>query len=332
MSGRRALLTGGAGFVGAALVRRLLAEGHRVELLLRPGSDTWRLEDIWGSLAVREADLRDVQAVRGAVKAAAPDWIFHLAAHGAYSWQTDAQGILESNVLGTLHLVQACVEQGFEAFVHAGSSSEYGLKDHPPSEDEAPEPNSDYAVAKVAATLLCRQRATQDGLHLTTLRLYSVYGAWEDPRRLMPVLAAHGLRGELPALVNPETARDFVHVEDVCDAFLLAARTPVPDSSGIYNVGSGTQTTLHSLVEIARRVLGVSAEPQWGSHEPRPWDTGVWVANPAKIARELGWRAQRDLESGLVELANWLREHPALWERYEVRKVGTPIYIRRAAR
>ncbi len=319
MSARRALIAGAGGFVGACLSRRLLDEGHHTELLVRPGSDRWRLHDLRGDLAIHEGDLRDEDAVRAAVDTAAPDWIFHLAAHGAYSWQADARGIFQSNVLGTLTLAQACLGRGFEAFVHAGSSSEYGLKDHAPSEEEAPEPNSDYAVAKVAATLLCRNLAARHGLHMATLRLYSVYGPWEDPRRLLPVLVAHGLRGELPPMVDPDTARDFVHVDDVCDAFLLAARTPVPGSSEIYNVGSGAQTTLRLVVEVARRALGIAAEPRWGSHEPRPWDTGVWVADRSKIVRELGWQPRRDLRSGLEGLAAWLREHPELWERYGVR-------------
>jgi UDP-glucose 4-epimerase len=319
MSARRALITGAGGFVGACLARRLLDEGHHTELLVRPGSDRWRLRDLRRDLAVHEGDLRDRDAVRAAVDAAAPDWVFHLAAHGAYSWQTDARGIFESNVLGTLTLAQVCTDRGFEAFVHAGSSSEYGCKDHAPSEDEAPEPNSDYAVAKVAATLLCRNLAARHGLHMATLRLYSVYGPWEDPRRLMPVLAAHGLRGELPPLVDPDTARDFVHVDDVGEAFVRAARTPVPGSSAIYNVGSGSQTSMRRVVEVARQALNIPAEPRWGSHEPRPWDTGVWVADRSKIARELGWQPTRDLHSGLEGLAAWLREHPALWERYGVR-------------
>jgi UDP-glucose 4-epimerase len=316
MSSRRALVTGGAGFVGAALVRRLLAEGHRVELLLRPGRDHWRLNDIHNSVFVHEADLRDPDAVGAAVAAAAPEWIFHLAAHGAYSWQTDAKGILESNLLGTLHLAEACVNQGFDAFVHAGSSSEYGLKDHPPSEDEATEPNSDYAIAKVAATLLCSQRAAQYGLRMATLRLYSIYGPWEDPRRLMPVLVNHARRGALPPLVNPETARDFVYVEDACEAFLLAARTPSPSGSTIYNVGSGAQTTLRQVVDVARRTLGITAEPEWGSHEQRAWDTDAWVSNPEKIGRELGWSARTALDEGLSSLASWMDEHTELSERY----------------
>lgn len=311
------LLTGAAGFVGATLVRRLLAEGHRVEIILRPGSDAWRLADVRTELVIHEADLRDQGAVLAAVEGTVPDWVFHLAAHGAYSWQTDAQSIYESSVLGTLSLLQACIGQGFEAFVNAGSSSEYGLKDHPPSEDEIPEPNSDYAVAKLTTTLLCHQRAVQYGLRMATLRLYSVYGPWEDPRRLMPTLVVHSLRHELPALVDPDTARDFVHVEDVCDAFLLAASTT--GSNGIYNVGSGTQTTLSEVVEVAREVLDIPTEPHWGSHDPRPWDTDVWVANAAKIQRELGWHAQWELQNGLRDLAAWLQEHPSLGERYGVR-------------
>jgi UDP-glucose 4-epimerase len=318
MSVRRALVTGAAGFIGAGLTRRLLAEGHHVDLLLRPGSDTWRLEDIREALTVHDADLRDPQAVESAVGAAAPDWIFHLATHGAYSWQTDARGIFESNILGTLNLAQACVRRGFEAFVHAGSSSEYGLKNHAPTEDEAPEPNSDYAVAKVTATLLCRHLAVQHGLHMATLRLYSVYGPWEDPRRLMPTLVVQGLRGELPPLVDPYTARDFVHVEDVTDAFLVVAQTHVPGSNAIYNVGSGEQITLAEVVGIARKVLKIDAAPQWGSHPARSWDTAVWVADPSKILSELGWRARRALDDGLIELAEWLRARPALWNRYGV--------------
>lgn len=316
MSARRVLLTGAGGFVGAGLARRLLGEGHDVHPLVRPGSDSWRLDDIRGELAFQEADLRDPEMVQSAVETIAPDWVFHLAAHGAYSWQSDAQAIFESNALGTLHLLDACVERGFEAFIHAGSSSEYGFKDHPPSETEAPEPNSDYAVTKVAATMLCRQRAIQHGLHVATLRLYSVYGPWEDPRRLMPVLVVRGRRGELPPLVDPETARDFVHIEDVCDAFLLAARVSAPTIGAIYNVGSGTQTTLREVVEVIRHTLEITAEPDWGSHEPRPWDTGVWVADPAKIARELGWHPRWDLERGIRNLADWLDEHAELAARY----------------
>jgi nucleoside-diphosphate-sugar epimerase len=100
---------------------------------------------------------------------------------------------------------------------------------------------------------------------------------------------------------------------------VLAATTPVAASNEIYNVGSGTQTSLRALVEFARGVLGISAPAEWGAYERRPWDASVWVANPRKIGDELGWRPKRELEDGIAQLAAWLRERPALWERYGVR-------------
>jgi UDP-glucose 4-epimerase len=315
-AGKRTLLTGGAGFIGARLLRRLLAEGHEVEGIVRPQSDRWRLQDLEGEVAMHEVDLRDFEAVCKAVEVAKPDWIFHCAAHGAYSWQDDARSIFESNVIGTSNLANACVNRGFEAFVQAGSSSEYGLKDHAPTEQELPEPNSDYAVAKVAATMLCASLAARSGLRIATLRLYSAYGPWEDPRRLIPALVVHGMRGELPPLVSPDTARDFVHVDDVVEAFLLAARFDAARVDGVYNVGSGRQTTLRELVEATQSVFDMSAQPQWATHEARSWDTDVWVANPARIEGELGWRASRSIESGLRDMARWLDANPSVAARY----------------
>src|SRR5262249_24369371 len=151
---------------------------------------------------LHEAPLEDPAAV---VRRVRPEWVFHLAAHGAYSSQTDVRQILQTNVLGTAALVEACLETGFEAFVDTGSSSEYGFTDHAPAEDEAPEPNSHYAVAKASATLFCRHTARSRHVHIPTLRLYSVYGPWEEPTRLIPTLLVRGLDGTLPPLVDPDT-------------------------------------------------------------------------------------------------------------------------------
>jgi nucleoside-diphosphate-sugar epimerase len=317
MSARRALMTGAGGFVGACLARRLLADGHSVEAIVRPSSNRWRLEELAGEIRMHEADVRDRDAIDAVVAAARPDWVFHLAAHGAYSWQGDPSGIFESTVLGTLNMLDASIRVGFDAFVHSGSSSEYGLKDHAPAEDELPEPNSDYAVAKLAATTLCNSRAVRELAHIVTLRLYSVYGPWEDRRRLLPTVVSHALRGELPPLVGPQTARDFVYVDDVCEAFVLAAGAAGRNASGIYNVGSGRQTTLREVVEAARTTFGVTAEPRWGTHRARSWDTDVWLADPRRIEHDLDWRAATGLEAGMRATASWLEGRPEPQPAYD---------------
>lgn len=310
----RALVTGAAGFVGANLVRRLLADGHAVTALVRGDTDRWRLDEVAGDVETGEVDLRDGAAVVAAVAKARPEVVFHLATRGAYSWQADAREILEANVLGTANVVEACRQAEVRALVNTGSSSEYGFKDHPAAEDEALEPNSVYGVAKAAATLLCSVAAQLYGLGVTTLRLYSVYGPYEEPGRFIPALVAAGLRGRLPVLASPNVARDFVWVGDVVEAYVRAAAAP--GAGVVYNVGSGGQTTLAQAVDAARRVLGVDEEPSWSSMADRPWDTEVWVADIAKIERELGWRPAVAFDEGIALTAEWLRDDPAARGRY----------------
>ena len=322
MSSRKALVTGAGGFVGANLVRRLLSDGHTVVATCRPGGTSWRLEEIERNVELLELDVCDGADVRRAIAATRPDWIFHLAAYGADSRETDRERILATNLLGTVGLLTAAVDAGFDAFVNAGSSSEYGLKDHAPTETELPEPNSDYAAAKVAATLYAAHVARSADAPVVTLRLYSAYGPWEDPGRLVPTLAARGLGGELPPLVTPTVARDFVYVDDVCDAFVLGAQRGSPGA--VYNVGTGIQTTIGEIVEIARRELELRAEPRWGSMDERRWDTATWVANAGKIERDLGWRPRVPIAEGFRRTVTWLRDRPELWARYGVEPAGAP--------
>jgi len=288
---------------------------------VRPASDLWRLEAAGAGLEgvdVLRLELADERAVDRAVDQARPQWAFHLAAHGAYSSQTDAREIFRTNVLGTVNLVEACRASGCEALVNAGSSSEYGFKDHPPDEEEALEPNSEYAVAKAAATLYCRQAARTGPMRIVTLRLYSVYGPFEDPGRLIATLAARGLEGGLPPLADPDVARDFVAVEDALDAFLAAVRPGTP-TGALFNVGTGRQTSIREAVAVARRQLDIEQEPRWGTASRRRWDTTTWVASTERIERELGWRARTTLDEGFGRVVRWLRSSPEVWSAYGLR-------------
>ena len=307
----RTIVTGGAGFVAANLIRRLLRDGHEVIAAVRPQSDAWRLSELQDEIDCVELDVTDAEQVAGLVCRVKPETIFHLAAHGAYSWQLERRRIFDTNVGGTLNILEAAVDQGVGTVVMAGSSSEYGFKDHSPAETEALEPNSDYAAAKAAATLLGGHIDRSESVNVVTLRLYSAYGPWEEPGRLVPRLVSSALSGRLPPLVDPDIARDFVFVADVVEGFVQAAAQAAPVTGRVYNLGSGRQTTLREIVEIARRLFAVREEPVWNTMAQRTWDTKVWVADPTRIRIELGWEASTSLEQGLEATAKWLTKADA---------------------
>jgi dolichol-phosphate mannosyltransferase len=130
----------------------------------------------------------------------------------------------------------------------------------------------------------------------------------------MPQLVAAASNGQLPPLVDPLVARDFVHVDDVCEAIIVAAARG--GAGAVYNVGSGVQTTLAELVELVRARFGVLADPQWSTMERRVWDTHTWVADPSRIEAELGWKATTALEDGLWRFAEWMAADPDRQARY----------------
>lgn len=310
---KRVIMTGATGFVGANLARRLLQKGDELHLFARRGYHSWRIQDMCADVQIHEISLGNLETLSKLVNTIHPDWIFHLAVYGAYSSQTDIHQMTQTNIVGTMNLVEACVKTGFEAFVNTGSSSEYGYKDHAPSETEWLEPNSHYAVTKASATLFCRYTGQSQNVHIPTLRLYSVYGPYEEPTRLMPTLIQKGLRGELPPLVNPVIVRDYVYVEDVVDAYLLAATHPHQEPGVVYNVGTGTQTSLREVVAVARRVMSIPVEPAWGTMPNRQWDTTVWVADSRKIQTELGWQPRYTFKQGFRVMVDWFRDNPVIW-------------------
>lgn len=309
---KTALITGGTGFIGANLARRLLHEGHEVHLLARKDHASWRIEEIKRDVHIDEADLQDEKTLLQTIGKIKPDWVFHLAVYGAYHWQTDVLKMIQTNITGTVNLLHACLKAGFESFINTGTSSEYGYKDHAPGETDFLEPNSHYAVTKASSTLFCRHTAMSNKKHIPTLRLYSVYGPYEEPRRLMPTLILKGLEGKLPPMVNPEVARDYIYIDDVCNAYLFAAKKTGGELGAIYNVGTGVQTKIKDVVKLAKQKMEIRDEPIWGSMPGRVWDTDVWIADNAKIRSQLGWRPKFKFEKGFQHIVEWFKEHPEL--------------------
>jgi dolichol-phosphate mannosyltransferase len=300
------LVTGASGFVGANLFRTLAAIRDDVYAVVRRGRN-WRLADVRDEQLIA-VDLNDDAATKNLVDGIGPQTVFHCAAYGAYSFEKDAGLMYQTNFQSIVNLTGLLAKRTCAAFVHAGSSSEYGSNCSAPSEDEALLPNSHYAVSKGAVASYLLYMGKHSNFPCANLRLYSVYGPYEDTSRLIPTLLHNALAGKLPPFVDPRTSRDFVHVDDVSAAFVCAATAMRPAIYGeSFNIGTGVKTTIAELADVTRRIFGVNAEPKFGSMEGRAWDLPDWYADPAKAIAQLGWKPEIGLEQGLRTTAEWIK-------------------------
>ncbi|HKI35323.1 MAG TPA: NAD(P)-dependent oxidoreductase [Gemmataceae bacterium] len=303
-SRERVLISGASGFIGACLAHDLVAEGHDVHLILRPEAKTWRLAGLQGRCTAHAADLCDADALRRAVAACRPDVVYHLAAHGAYPSQRDRAAIFATNLAGTANLLDALDGHDYRALVHTGSSSEYGHKAGPVREDDRPEPRSDYAVAKAAATLLCQAEAHR-GRPVTTVRVFSAYGPWEGPSRLVPYVVGCCLRGQPPRVTAGRQPRDFIYVADVVDLLKVAAHHPQAPGQ-ILHAGTARQHTVRDMIETIVAVCGGGrVRPDYGGAPARPDEPATWVASIAHTTALTGWRPRHDLSAGIRLTRDW---------------------------
>lgn len=299
------LVTGASGFVGANLFKML--SSHRQDVFACVQREKgWRLVDI-DDAKIIAVDLNDSAATKNLIDTLLPKTVFDCVSYGAYSFEEDPSLIYKTNFQSLVGLISLLSESTIAAYVHAGSSSEYGTNSAAPAELEHCEPNSHYSVSKVAAATYLRYMGKERKFPAVNLRLYSVYGPLEDSSRLIPNLLRHALEGKLPPFVNPNTSRDFVYVHDVCVAFIMAATKMQPDLYGeSFNIGSGIKTTIAELAGVTKLVFNVAEEPQFGEMEGRAWDLSDWYSNSEKAKAQLGWEPSYDIKAGLKASANWV--------------------------
>ena len=293
MSGARALVTGAGGFVGAHLCRRLVEQGAEVWGTVRPGSPA---PDGVHPLPV---DLTDGAALAEAVRRAAPEVAFHLAAARARTTGAERLATTAVNAVSGVHLVEA-LPASCRAVVRLGSSTEYAAADGPMSESTPLRPRGFFGAGKAAGSLLLAAAAGERGLRSVVLRAFQVYGPADHPGRFVPTVLRAAADGTLLPLTGPGQRRDWVHVDDVVQACLLAAAADGLPPGEVLNVGTGVQTANEELVVLAEQVTGRPIRTSPGAHPGRGWDTGSWVCDPTRAGELLGWQPSVDLRTGLA--------------------------------
>jgi len=303
------LVIGAGGFIGANLFRQIFQYRSDVFATTSKPFVPWRIDDI-ADKHILHCNIIKKHELEKLFSEHQFKTIFDLAAYGAYSKQSDVELIYETNFMGLLNLLEIASKYSIKALVHAGSSSEYGLNCEAPSEREELKPNSHYAVTKVGAAHMIKYYGVLKEMPVVNLRYYSIYGAYEEPDRLIPTLIRKGLNGDYPPLVQPDISRDFVYIDDAVYATLLSANADFAKLRGeSINIASGVKTTMRDIAATAKDVFALQGEPIWGDFPNRKWDLKDWFGNAEKAKQLLGWKSETPLNEGLKLTADWQKSY-----------------------
>jgi CDP-glucose 4,6-dehydratase len=310
--GRRVLITGATGLIGSHLTLRLLAMGAEMHALVVPEDESGSLLHRAGARGVRRytGRLEDESSVAAAVTSARPEIVFHLGAQTQVGQaRRDPARTFATNVAGTWHLLEACraLEQRPVAIAVASSDKAYGKSEHLPYLETHPLAGSEpYEVSKTMTDLLAQTYAASYGLPTRIARCGNVYGTgdlnWD---RIVPGTIRSLLRGERPVIRSDGTpVRDYVHVEDVVDAYLCLASDGIA-SGAAYNFSSGERASVLDVVRLLAKAIGSDLTPD--VRGDAAGELAEQYLDATKATQELGWKPSRRMSDSVAEIIAWYR-------------------------
>lgn len=310
----RALITGGAGFIGSNIAELLVEEGYEVVVLdsLYLGSED-NLSEIRGDIEFVQGSVTDIEAAKDAIKGC--DVVFHQAARSSAPMHKEdpAEGA-KINVEGFVNVVEAAREEEVEKVVYASTSSMYGSVKPPHKEYMGEYPTNLYTASKMSRELYAKVYSQQTDINFTGLRYFSVYGPHEKAKdkyaNVLTQFMWKMLDGERPVIWGDGTqTRDFTYVKDIARANLLAAEKRNEKVDGEYfNIGTGRDVSFNALVENLNETLGTDIEPEYIEH-PRDNPVMATKADYSRAKEKLGYEPQYSFEEGLKRTADYYQEN-----------------------
>jgi UDP-glucose 4-epimerase len=307
------LITGVAGFIGSSLARAVLAQGDEVR-----GVDNFstgnraNLSEILSQIDFREVDLLNLDAIKDACKGV--DYIFHEAAIPSVPKSVlDPLGSNRANIDGTVHLLIAARDAKVKRVVYAASSSAYGdTPTLPKHEAMLPNPNSPYAVAKLAGEYYMTSFYRCYGLETVSLRYFNIFGPRQDPTSpysgVLAKFITQMLNGEAPTIFGDGAqSRDFTYIQNAVDANLLAIKAPASQAAGqIFNVATGKRADLNQAFQLLKKITGYTGDVKYAAS--RSGDVKHSLADLSRAEKHLVYRPTVDFEEGLRLTVDWYRQ------------------------
>lgn len=332
------LVTGGAGFIGSAVVRQAIRDGHEIVNVdvLTYAACLDNIADIadHGSYRFEQVDIRDKSALDSVFAKHAPDCVMHLAAESHVDRSIDGPGdFIETNITGTYNMLEAARNYWVQAdkpsdfrFHHISTDEVYGSLGPTGlfTEDTPYSPNSPYSASKASSDHLVRAWHETYGLPIVISNCSNNYGPYQFPEKLIPVIIINALAGKpLPIYGKGDNVRDWLHVEDHADALLCVLQTG--KNGRTYNIGGENEA---QNIEIVRSICAILDElrpkdapyaDQISFVTDRPGHDMRYAIDPTRLRTELGWRPRYTLDTGLLETVQWYLDHPDWWQALQAR-------------
>ncbi len=302
------LITGAAGFVGSNLARYFVSQGIKIHIIIKKNSNLWRLKGVMNKIHVHYSDLNNKTNIKRIIKKIKPKTIFHLATNGAYSDQNNLIKIKESIFDSTFNLINECKKYKFNIFVNTGSSSEYGFKKKKMKESDVLVPNSYYSAFKSSVSLYCQFESINSNIQIITVRPFHVYGPFERPTRLIPVLIKKMLSNKKISLVSPKISRDLIHIDDLIRFYVKIANKKNLIGE-ILNLGSGKRYTIKDIYNSLKKLTGYKKKNLWNTMKNRAWDQSIWYADMSYVRRKIKWKPRINLKNGLLKTVEWHKKY-----------------------
>ena len=314
LSGRRVLVTGAGGFIGSHLTERLVELGAHTRAFVH-----YRSNGSWGwldssprkaDIEVIAGDVRDRDCIVAAMRGV--DVVLHLAALIGipYSYHAPASYV-ETNIQGTLNVLQAARDLNVERVVHTSTSEVYGTAKRIPIDEEHPlQGQSPYSASKIAADKLAESFYLSFDLPVVTMRPFNTFGPRQSDRAVIPTIITQCLTGDVVHLGHLGPTRDFNYVSNTVDAFIHCAESENAAGHTI-NIGSGCEISVSDLAKKVSAILGKSVQIRFQAERARPDNSEVerLLADNTKARELLGWKPAVSLDEGLKHTIDWIREH-----------------------
>lgn len=316
LEGKNILITGAGGFIGSHLAEALVKKGAKVKCFLKYNSrgskGLLELADL-NDLEIKFGDLADIESVRKTMKGV--DIVFHLGALITipYSYE-NPRSFVNANIIGSLNIFQASLEEGVKKVIHTSTSEVYGTAQYTPIDEKHPlVGQSPYSATKIGADKIAESFYRSFGLPVVIARPFNTYGPRQSPRAVIPTIIIQSLNGNEIKLGNIETKRDFTYVEDTVQGFICIADNG--KMGEVYNIGYGKDFSIKEIAGEVGRILGKEITIVQNEAKLRPEKSEVEILQcDNKKIKEIGWHAQKNMSDGLRETINWFKKNKEFYK------------------